>query len=184
MRFRRPRPALFVAGIALFVLAAGAAYAASAKPDRASTSAALSSSSGSGIKPSNFFHAAVTGLTSGGGCIVIARPAEGQALIVTQVRLNTFADPTPGGGNGIFIFTGSPNVCDGSRLVGSMNPATIGEDIVTFDPGLGIPAGSALNVFVGGSVSAEAYTDGFVVAAKQVPLTTTISQTGTNHPQQ
>ena len=76
----------------------------------------------------------------------------GKALIVRQVRINTFENPTPGTGNNVILWVGTGG-CD--QLVGDVNPASIGLDTVTFDPGLGIPAGSKLFAYKQGGVSAE-----------------------------
>jgi hypothetical protein len=95
MSFRPSRPTLIVTGIAAFAVAAGAAYAASAKPDRGGAEAAASLSPATTVKPGSFFHSAAFGLSDGSGCVAIARPPAGQALIVTQVRVDVFNDPTP-----------------------------------------------------------------------------------------
>jgi hypothetical protein len=168
MRFRRSRPALIVAGILIFALAAGAAYAASANPDKASTADATRASAASGPSPKDFFHSAVI---LPGGCSTIATPPAGKALIVRQVRIDTYENPTPGTANNVILYVGTGG-CD--QLVGDVNPASIGLDTITFDPGLGIPAGSKLLAYQQG-VSAEAYTDAYLVKANQVPPSTIVS---------
>jgi hypothetical protein len=139
------------------------------RTDIAGAGGAVNAASGP-TSPSSWFHAAKFDLASGTGCKVAAEPPAGKALVVRQVRVDTFSDPTPGASQNVTLFLGTSSSC--GTTVADVNPATIGQDIITFDPGLGVPAGSTLNVLVGGSVQAEVYTDGYLVPPKQVPATT------------
>jgi hypothetical protein len=176
MRLRRPSPALVVAGIALFIAAGGVSYAASTKPSviggAAPTSPAqvvgsATTAAATSLTPASFFHE-YGPLLNGSACSVIAQPPTGKALIVRQVRLDTISDPSPGSGQAVEIFLGLNCNLDGV-LVGVVNPSAVGQDIVTFDPGLAVPADSELSALVAGSVQAFPATDGYTVPTKQVP---------------
>jgi hypothetical protein len=114
----------------------------------------------------DFFHQS-TFAVSGGTCETIATPPSGKALIIKEVRIDVFSDPSPGGGQNAPIFTGSSDDC--ATQVGDVNPPTVGQFVVPFDPGLGIPVGTALNARCNGQLECEFYVDGFVVAAGDVP---------------
>jgi hypothetical protein len=64
-----------------------------------------------------------------------------------------------------------------SNLVGDVNPPTVGETVLPFDPGLGIASGSGLSMITNGSVAAEVYTDGYAVPPGQVPVAAPASRT-------
>lgn len=117
------------------------------------------------VSPSTFFHASKTALTSG-SCVTIATPPAGKALIIRQVRINVYVNPNPGSGQSVLIY---PNSICGSGLVGDINPPTIGLFTSTFDPGVAIPNGSVLSVFIGGSLTADVFVDGYKVDASVAP---------------
>src|SRR5262245_36370971 len=147
----------------------------------AGDAASVSSAAASPTNPGNWFHATRFGIDQGTGCTLVAEPPPGKALVVRQVRVDTYADPTPGPGHAVVIVVGSSCV---TGVVGDVNPATVGQDIMTFDPGLGVPAGSHLLAFVTGALQAEIYTDGYLVPAKQVPATTVSIEGRADKPQQ
>jgi hypothetical protein len=80
-----------------------------------------------------------------------------------------FENPSPGAGQNVDIFTGKSGICTSPTLVGDVNPPTVGQFVVPFDPGLGIPAGSVLSAICFGKLACEVYVDGFVVASDVVP---------------
>lgn len=117
--------------------------------------------------PAAFFHTTGTNLMPG-SCTVIATAPATTALIVRQVRLDVYQDPTPGSANNIEIMVGD---CSLGHMVGDVNPPGVGPSIVTFDPGIGIPPGVHLYASTQGGVAGEAYVDGYRVAASAVPHT-------------
>jgi hypothetical protein len=76
-----------------------------------------------------------------------------------------YQDPSPGISQLVALY--DDTTC--SDLIADVNPPTIGETVLPFDPGLAIAAGSALSMITNGSVAAEVYTDGYSVPANQVP---------------
>jgi hypothetical protein len=202
MRPRPPSPALVIASLALLLAAGGVSYATVkatgtaaniVDPTTASNIAKVDGSGhlfvsdGSGpmtvdgtvnvqaAPTSNYLHFSSGALDSGRGCVTIATPLSGKAMIVRQVRINVIADPSPGVGQVVELFRGAS--CNIS-LVGEVNPPTVGQTVVPFDPGLGIPSGSALSAIVVGSVRAAVWTDAYTVSAGSVPNTSDVGPAG------
>jgi hypothetical protein len=117
--------------------------------------------------PADFYHLATFGTDNTSGCVVIATPPAGKALIVRQVRVNVFSDPAPGPDNNVAIYADS--TC--TNEVGDVNPATVGQTTISFDPGLAIPSGSGLSASIAphASVRAEEYVDGYTIVSTSVP---------------
>ena len=88
-------------------------------------------------------------------------------MIVREVRVDVFADPSPGPDEDLTIYR--DDSC--ARQVADVNPATVGETVLPFDPGLGIPASSGISARAAGSVEAEAYVDAYSVSSSSVPAT-------------
>jgi hypothetical protein len=114
-------------------------------------------------KAADFFHQSTLDISTS-KCTTIATPPSGKALIIKEVRVDVFADPSPGARQNVPIFTGS---C--ITEVGDVNPPTVGQFVVPFDPGLGIPAGTVLSAFCKGQLFCEIFVDGFVVDSDVVP---------------
>jgi hypothetical protein len=185
MRFSRPSTGTILGALALFIALGGTALAATgtvvniADPTTASHIAKVDANGklqiGGGpvsltgtattqiAAPSTYLHS--RSFPSAGNCTVVATPPAGKAMIVRDMRINVYQDPIPGPGQYVSVY--ADTVC--ANLVGDVNAGTVGETVLPFDPGLGIPAGSGLSVVVGGSVGAEVYTDGYAVPANQVP---------------
>jgi hypothetical protein len=108
---------------------------------------------------------------SGGTVTPIASPPSGDALIVTTIHINTYADPTPGTGEYVLFQLMTGTTCTGSG-VGSylefVNPGSVGEIDVPFSPGLAIPAGDALCALENASVQAEVSVTGYSVPSSEV----------------
>jgi hypothetical protein len=119
------------------------------------------------VAPTTFFHAARFGLVSSNGCVPIALAPSGKALIVRQVRLDITANPSPGP-DSIRLST-SPDCGAVGTVFGDVNPQTLGQNTVTFDPGLAIPSGGGLYAEAVGSIAAEAFSDGYTVASAVAP---------------
>jgi hypothetical protein len=115
------------------------------------------------VPPASFYHSAHGGLGSGLGCVVVATPPSGKALIIRQVRVDAYSNS---GGGTVYISVGTD--CD--SLVGDVTATTIGPSTTTFDPGLAIPHGSALSVSIAGAIDADVYVDGYRVDANVVPV--------------
>jgi hypothetical protein len=182
MQLRRPSPALVVACLALLLAAGGGAYAGvrtTGNPvnivDPVNGSAARVSSNGllkiTGIVatnagPSSFVNGYAPGFTFREGCVRLVTPPTGKALVLTQVTVNTYINPTPGVSNLVRLFRGAD--CSGAVLA-TVNPGTVGATVLPFGPGIGIPAGSAVGVQIFGNVQAEAYAYGYAVGTADVP---------------
>jgi hypothetical protein len=196
MRFSRPSTGTILGAIALFIALGGTAAAATgslvniADPTNAAHIAHVNASgqlqiSGSTsvtntvntelAAPSTYVHSTTLDLTGSSGCVEIATPPSGKAMIVRDVKIDVYSDPSPGSAQHVNIYDGTK--CSLAALVADVNPATVGETTLPFDPGLGVPANSGLSTFVGGSVEAEIYTEGYSVAPSQV-VATGITATG------
>lgn len=185
MRISRPSTGTILGAIAVFIALGGTAAAAAtvvniADPTTPANIAHVSSSgrletAGSDsvtntvstqlAAPSTYLHSEVE---ENAGCHAIAAPPSGKAMIVREVRVDVSQDPSPGVGQFVAIFADSN--CAGLP-VADVNPPTIGETTLPFDPGVGIPANSGLSTLISGSIEAELYTDGYSVASSQVPAT-------------
>jgi hypothetical protein len=185
MRFSRPSTGTILGAVALFVALGGTALAATgtvvniADPTTASHVAKVDANGklqiGGGpvslsgtattqiAAPSAYVHR--FGFDNSSTCTVIAQPPTGKAMIVRDVRIDVFQDPSPGISQLVALY--DDTTC--SDLIGDVNPPTVGETVLPFDPGLGIAAGSGLSMITNGSVAAEVYTDGYSVPSNQVP---------------
>jgi hypothetical protein len=96
--------------------------------------------------PAKFFHQTTLGGFSAGACAPIATPPAGSALIIKQVRINVTAQGQPGATQAALIFVGNSaeGTCAANSQFGQINSPTVGQYVVPFDPGLGIPTGSVL----------------------------------------
>jgi hypothetical protein len=123
--------------------------------------------------PANFFHHS----SSPFGfpiCTTLATPPAGSALIIKQVRLDVLEEGQPGATQDAQFYVGNPagGICGVTFQIGQVNPPTVGQYVVPFDPGLGIPAGSVLSAQCFGGLQCQAFVDGFVVPANEVPPVT------------
>jgi hypothetical protein len=187
MRFSRPSTGTILGAVALFVALGGTALAATgtvvniADPTTASHVAKVDANGklqiGGGpvslsgtattqlAAPTAYVHR--FGFDNSSSCTVIAQPPTGKAMIVRDVRIDVYEDPSPGISQLVALY--DDTTC--SDLIADVNPPTIGETVLPFDPGVGIPAGSSLSMVTNGSVAAEVYTDGYSVPSNQVPAT-------------
>lgn len=115
--------------------------------------------------PSAYLHTATFSITQARGCVQVAQPPTSQAMVVGDVRIDVFNVSTTGPDQDIALYGDS--TC--TTQVGDVNPATVGETTLPFDPGLAIPAGSGMSARALGTVEAEVYTDAFAVPASAVP---------------
>src|SRR5579875_1806125 len=180
MRFSRPSTGTVLGAIALFIALGGTAFAAGATvvniadPTTPSNVAHVNASgrletAGSDsvtntvttevAAPSTFVHAAQSNITASDGCTFVAEPPSGKALIVSNVLVNVLDDPSPGAGQ-VLIW---PNASCGGAPAAVVNPPSVGETTLPFDPGVDIPAGSQLSAQVVGSVEADINVNGYSV---------------------
>jgi hypothetical protein len=115
------------------------------------------------VAPSTYFHA--NNLNLSGSCTTIATVPSGKALIVRQIRIDVYNDPTPGTGKFVDILA---NGCVG--IVADINPPSIGQYVVNFDPGLALPESAVLSAGVATGIGAEAFVDGYLVAPSTAPI--------------
>lgn len=192
MRFR-PSPALVIASLALLLAAGGGAFAAVRSTgsavnivDKTTAANVAKVSSGGSLQISgsvtatptaavNYLRGAAFGLSST-SCHAVLSPPTGKAMIVTEVVIDTFNDPTPGSGQAVGIWVGS-GAC--SQEVADVNPPTVGAAVIPFEPGLTVPAGSTLSVDVRGGIQAEAFVYGYSVSSTSVPP---IAESGASAP--
>jgi hypothetical protein len=125
---------------------------------------------GTTATPANFYQPTSQMALAGNSMGVFAAPA-GRALVVTSIRIDTFFNPSPGGGNNIFFEVETGTTCTGSR-VGTysefINPGGLVETVLPLDPGLGVPVGDALCAFPSGNPSSEVSVSGYTVPAGEV----------------
>jgi hypothetical protein len=119
------------------------------------------------VAPSTFFHHQTLGIAASPSCVAIATTPAGKALVIRQVRVNVTADPSPGSSDIIYVYSGTG--CSAGTEAGTVNPPTVGQTTMTFDPGLAIPNGSGMSVVVHGSLAADFYADGYSVAPAVAP---------------
>jgi hypothetical protein len=202
-RFSRPSTGTILGGAALFVALGGTAMAAASAvniadpttPSRIAhvdASGKLEVGDGAGAltvngtvttqqaAPGSFVHGAAFGLSSTRGCVKIANAPADKAMIIKEVRVDVFADPSPGIGQTVELF--SDPSC--AVLVADVNPPGLGQTVVPFDPGVGIKAGSAMGAIVSGSVQAETYSDGYLVSSSLVPSAPPAGQQPAMRPRQ
>jgi hypothetical protein len=198
MRISRPNTGTILGAIALFIalggtaLAAGATVVNIADPTTPANVAHVNSSGQLSVAgpvsvtstittelaaPSTYIHTAAFDLSNADSCQTVATPPTGKAMIVREVRVDVGQDPSPGVNQNVVIYGDA--MCSGNPIA-DVNPATVGETTLPFDPGLGIPAKSGLSVFVNGSVVAEVYADGYSVSSATVPTSAaTVTTRGT-----
>jgi hypothetical protein len=119
--------------------------------------------------PTAFLHFDAFGLDGSRGCFNFAAPPAGKAMVLKEIEVDVFADPSPGDAQTVEVFNG-PNC---TNLIADVNPPGIGVTDLPFDPGVGVAAGSELSVLASGSVQAEAYAFGYAVSASAVPKSST-----------
>jgi hypothetical protein len=117
------------------------------------------------VPPVSYYHNGTFTLDAASGCTMIAAAPEGKALIVRQVRIDVYADPSPGSNNYVALYADSACL----TVVGDVNPGALGQTIVSFDPGVSIPQGSAMYASLSGAVQAETYVDGYSVDPTVAP---------------
>jgi hypothetical protein len=105
-----------------------------------------------------FFHSPLRNVSTS-TCTPIVTPPGTKALIIRGIRVDTYTDPSPGPSQFVAIYQTS----DCTRVVAEVNPPSVGQTVVPFDPGLGVPNGASLSANVGGSVAAEVFVDGYTV---------------------
>jgi hypothetical protein len=104
---------------------------------------------------------ATFGLQGGLGCVRLFTPPRNQAIVVQSVTVDVFADPSPGIGQTVEVF--SDPMCQ--DLVADVNPPTIGVTPLNFGPG--VVSKTGLSAVASGSVSAEVYGFGYLIPAAQ-----------------
>jgi len=184
MRFPRPSVALVIAVMALLLAAGGGAFAAAratgssvniVDPSVATQMAKVSSGGALQVggsvtatqaAPVNFVRASAVGLGSG-RCTTVMTPPSGKALVLTQVQIDVYQDPSPGLGESVALYRGAG--CSFSDVIADVKPPTIGATVLPFAPGVAIPAGSAVSAAADDSVKAELYLLGYAVSASSVP---------------
>lgn len=118
--------------------------------------------------PSTFVATTQTSITSISCRPVVLAPSS-RGLVITSVRVNVFANPSPGAGNGVYFYLGDPQ-CR-SEKIATVNPATLGVQQLSFAPGLPVAKGDGLYAQAGGAVDADVFVSGYTVSGGSVPDT-------------
>src|SRR5262245_34093465 len=123
MRFARPSVALVIAVLALLLAAGGGAFAAARATGSAvnivdatvaTRMAKVSASGGLQVSgavtatqtsPANFLNGWAAGVGST-GCVAVLVPPAGKAMVLKQITVNAYLDPSPGPGNNVAVFKG------------------------------------------------------------------------------
>jgi hypothetical protein len=114
----------------------------------------------------NFFHQTTFEPFTRATCTTIASaPAGFAALIIKQVRINVVTEGQPIASQNAQIFVGNAinGSCGAAGQVSQINPPTVGQYVVPFDPGLALTPGSVLEAECTGAAVCQAYVDGFLV---------------------
>ncbi len=190
MRIKRPSVGTVLGALALFIALGGTALAAGstivniADPTTPSHVAKVDATGrlevgdGSGAMsvdgytqyaaPSTFFHSDALDLELNDGCVVLATPPTGKALVIREVKIDTVGNPsTDNNASNNYVHLFSDTTC--SHVIAGVHPEVVGLTVVPFDPGLGIAAKSGLSVKITGALDVDAYADGFSVPSAQVP---------------
>ena len=121
--------------------------------------------------PKNFIMQSHNVLAS--GKIVLATPSASHALVITSLAIDTYLDAAPGAFDYLEFFISHANATCGLSAgdVDVLNPATIGETVVPFQPGIVVPAGRSLCVVDGDAahLQADVFAYGYIVPAAAAP---------------
>lgn len=108
------------------------------------------------------------------GCVSLYTVPAGDSLILTQLTVDTWVDPTPGASNNVLFFTGtSATKC--LNAINDVNPDTFGDTVVPFSPGIVVPAGDDVAAVANGGISTEAFGTGYLVPVADAPHLTGVS---------
>jgi hypothetical protein len=176
-----PRAGWFIAGVAITVLLVpSVAVAAGLKftgIEGTSSSKANVTAAGqlltTEVSPNNSFQSEAQNLAIQPSVTPIGVPQGGSALVVTEVHIDTIADPAPGSGDGVVVFVESGTTCPSisnqvGNYVGVVNPPTVGETDFPLEPGVEVPAGDAMCAFATDMVSADGSVSGYTVPSSEV----------------
>ena len=108
------------------------------------------------------------------GCVPLYIVPAGDSLVLTQLTIDTWVDPTPGTSNNVIFWTGTSGTkC--MNPIGDVNPPTFGDTVLPFSPGYVVPAGDDVAGIAGGGVSAEVYAMGYLVPVADAPHLTGVA---------
>lgn len=105
---------------------------------------------------------------SGDECIPVYTAPAGQSLILQQVTLDVFADPSPGSGDDIALSTDSQ--CQ--NLLLDDNPAATGAMVFPLGSGVVVPGGHSIYAIAKDEVEGEIYGYGYLVPIADAPSPT------------
>jgi hypothetical protein len=80
-------------------------------------------------------------------CSEVIAPPAGKALIVTSIHVSAWSVPSPGPGERVLFqrsVDGSCNAASLNVVYDVAHPGGVGDTVLTYSPGLTVPAGSAL----------------------------------------
>lgn len=106
------------------------------------------------------------GVPSPSGCATIFKVPAVDGFIIKSITFDTWADPTPGGGNVAAVYSGAG--CSAANEVFVANPGGVGDSTVPFDPGFAVGPNGILTYNVGGNVLADVYITGYLVPKADV----------------
>ena len=138
--------------------------------------------------PKSFFYRGVPADVATFKQVIAAPP--GRALVFPSIAYNVFKATVTGANHFIGIAVSKTNdtcsqvVIDPTSglTAANLNPATVGETVIPFQPGLVVPAGRALCAFNidPTNIGAEVYAYGFTIAAASAPTGASVSS-GAGH---
>jgi hypothetical protein len=118
--------------------------------------------------PSSFRSKVTAGV--GNTCVEVFAVPAGKAFVMTSATANVWQNPTPGAAN--FLDINLSNVCNFSTPVARVNPPGFGPNVVEFDPGFAVKAGSKVYARTLGDVTADVRIAGYLVPKGAVPAST------------
>jgi hypothetical protein len=124
--------------------------------------------------PSSMQVYARNGVVSG-ACSAVASSVGTRGYIAKQIVFNVYADPTPGAGDYVALYT---DAACGTQPIAIITPALVNAWTYPLDPGFAIQAGGGLYAEAFGGVESDVTVYGYTVPATDVPATTPIATPG------
>lgn len=126
--------------------------------------------------PSEMFHTKAVEVAASSNCVQLAAPPKGEAIVIQDVRIDVYNDPSPGQGQYAGLSDGN---CEND--IDQVNAGSVGQTNIPFGPGY--VTRSTMFVHASGAITFNAYLDGYLIPAKDVPLTNVV-QTTSGHAKQ
>ena len=110
----------------------------------------------------------------GSGCVRAYTAPPGYSFVLTDLELDTYADPTPGNGQLVSVDVDRGHgPCSGTLM--DINPGSVGVTDVPITPGFVIPAGRSISTSSLGTIGAELFGQGYLVPSAAAPHQTLLA---------